>query len=819
MLQLGSRTFEVDGVTVFQDHADDHQFWYLATQVVLGRRPDGGPAFSLIKYRPAVTDSGIEGGGFLMLQTTVVLPDATRTKILGRLAAMVPDGEPRLVAAPVERGTVRCLALNLEGSGGAVAQPPPPGAFNAVERILGATKPSLAGEETAAFSLVLSQEGATILQKAFEQGATPVGVIYELEYSALTPDLKIQIHADFERIYNHFSVGLEAQIYWVRAGIDAGFEKLVQDGAITIKVTDFSGGGDNAANEKWALDFFKNDLLKSWFEPSLDLGQLKGPAQPEGLDAVLERLKKLKSPTPAPGTPGAAAPAAPGLAAPGAAAAASAPAPATLAITLTTPAPLPGSLGLSLVPGAAGTAQTLHVLGPPGAVVRVDNLPRTLDASGNTPVDVPPGTSHPVTVDWPVIAPLPAVSIRATLSRALASAAAPPAAAATPVAAGPAAAPAAQPGQPQPAQPAAGAAGGGMPALVSFRLRLIEQQERKTADVVYERRKAVTRTYAPQGFIGLMLDQQPDKQALFTEVDLDDPFFRTLGVDIATAADFGRIGLFSTDVAIEYGDPAAGDGHKRTDFQLTPQSPGPKHFETFLNEAHDLGFTVGLQHHFDSASGWKGEKLTYDLPPRPSLDRTLHVDPGDDLGFLELKIFPHRIDVGIVDAIDVELAYDDGGSFQQLDLLRIEPGAAEQLWRLRLTRPDHRSWTARFTHHLKNGTVLTSGPLTSEASVLPVDDPFVSALDIRAIPLFAPGTIQFAFLDIEYEDAANAYSRQERLEIPGTATDPVPLRIALLDADHRTFRHRVTLVTKDGHLTQTAPVDGTETILGLGAAP
>ena len=68
----------------------------------------------------------------------------------------------------------------------------------------------------------------------------------------------------------------------------------MQDGAIKIEVIDFEGRADREAKEKWALDFFKQDLLAKWFEPSLDLGQLKGAAQPEGLDAVLDRLKKLQ---------------------------------------------------------------------------------------------------------------------------------------------------------------------------------------------------------------------------------------------------------------------------------------------------------------------------------------------------------------------------------------------------------------------------------------------------------------------------------------------------------------------------------------------
>ena len=225
--------------------------------------------------------------------------------------------------------------------------------------------------ETAAFSLVLDQEGAIILEKAFEQGTTPVGVIYELEYSGLTPDLHVKITADFERIYNHFSAGLEAQIYWVRAGIDAGFEKLVQDGAIKIEVIDFEGAADREAKEKWALDFFKDDLLPSGSSRPSIWASSKGPAQPEGLDAVLDRLKKLQ--------PGclhqrhAAGPDSnrrpqpnrrPRRRRPRNRRLNAALPPATLTITSTTPSPLPAGRSLSLVPGSTSTSETLEVKGP-----------------------------------------------------------------------------------------------------------------------------------------------------------------------------------------------------------------------------------------------------------------------------------------------------------------------------------------------------------------------------------------------------------------------------------------------------------------------
>ncbi len=952
MLQLGTSMFEVDGVQVFADHADRDQFWYLAERVALGERPDGSPAFSLLKYKPAAVEAGVKGGGFLMFQTVVELPEETRNRILGRISTLSPSGTPRLAAAPIETGTVRCLALNLEGGGGTVAVAPPPGAFNAVTKILGATKPSISGDQTAAFSLVLDQEGATILQKAFESGTTPVGVIYELEYSGLTPDLHVKITADLERIYTHFSASVEAQIYWVRGGIDAGFEKLVQEGAIKIEVIDFEGATDKEAKEKWALDFFKNDLLKQWFEPSLDLGQLKGGAQqPEGLDAVLERFKKLQpgdTPKPATDTP---------KPATGTTTPAPLP-PAELKITSTSPAPLPAGRSLTLVPGSTSTTETLEVRGPAGALLTVGGQAKMLDANGRATVEVPAASNQPVTVDWPASAPVdetfnlfftfeqpeeagflpiptnkvfgsylknsptppdprfsqstaqgkapppggaaalqdwldnkliapkqvkigahasfendsstaktvfnqrlserrlaiargiigtrveiiaseaagftrakaagnvgrevdrvaeitgkvagadPAVSIRATLSRA-----ARPAPATTPTTPTPASG-----GTTTPASGGTPATtGSGTPALVSFRLKFVRQEERKKLEVVYDRKKAVKQPHNPQGFIGLLLDELPDKAKHFVEIDLDDPFFRVLGVDISTPVDFARIGLFTSDVAIDYGDAADPQNHRHQEFRLTAADPGPKRFETFLNAKREIAFRAGFQHHFDANSGWIGEKLSYDIAPRETTDRTLVVDPANDLGFLELQVFPNRIDGGIVEAIDVALAYDDGATFQRTDTFRVLPTSAPQLWRLRLTRPERREWTATFTHHLKNGGTRTTGPISSDASFLPVNDPFDGALDIRAIPLFAPGAaVRQAFVDVTYVDAVNGYRREERIEIAGTATAPVALRIALIDPALRTFRHRVTIVTADGRLIQNEPVDGENTFIGVG---
>jgi hypothetical protein len=271
MLLMGSKTLTIEGITVFPDHADERQYWYLPAPVSLAERDDI-PQFTLIQYRPALANSSVRGGGFLTMEVDLKLEPEVERKILNKLSSLVPD-RPRLSPVPFDEGTVQVVALNVQGSGGTTAAAPPPGAFLAVESILGATKPALAGNNNAVFSLTLSQEGSIILDQAFRQGAMPVGVIYDLKYTALQPALDVEITANYKRIYERLSIGVDltagAVVYgvpvYLEAGIDLAFEKLKEDGIIQIKVINFSDANDHADKEKWALDFFKELLLGEWF--------------------------------------------------------------------------------------------------------------------------------------------------------------------------------------------------------------------------------------------------------------------------------------------------------------------------------------------------------------------------------------------------------------------------------------------------------------------------------------------------------------------------------------------------------------------------
>jgi outer membrane biosynthesis protein TonB len=993
MLLLNSaQSITIDGVTVFPDHADPNQFWYLPGPVSLARRPGNQPAFTFIKYKPAAASSGARGGGFVMFTTSLRLNPRTEQRILSELRALAP-GSPKLALAQFDSGSVKCVALNLQGEGGTAAAPAPAGAFNAVERILGATIPSMQGDQEAAFSLTLSQEGATILEQAYRQGAAPIGVIYDLKFTGLRPALKVEIKADFQRIYQSFSASLSGQYYFFKAGIDAAFEKLVQDGAITINVTDFTGAADREQKEKWALDFFKNDLLAKWFEPTLTPGEPIAPPSPAP-PSPSPSAPPAATPTPAPNPASPPTPTSPPRSTPAPTpapspeppplAAAPATPPAQLLILARQPNPSPAGCDLLHSPASSGTLETLRITGgaePP--TVTVNGIPRALDANRQFTIDVPPGASHDIEVSYPAVArtdtfelffsferppaagfnPVPTntlyqaylrgsvssdpiysrnhrptspapnqaaalrqwlqtlatdaqgrrfvdldahaswegdsstekvtlnaelsvrrlqvasgvignlaqvrsstargfqeaqaagrqsapgdapggvpnpdrvvrirgeltgspASIRARLSRPAVPVTPPPTPPPTPVPTpsptpaptpsptpAPTPAPTPSPTPAPPTTPRAPATFAGDPAI-ALKLRFVRQEELKTLTLTYNRQDAVQRTYAPQGFFGLLLAAIQDPDKLFVEVDLDDPFFRQMSIEASMPIDMARIGLASAHVAIDYGDPSDPPTHRHEDFIFDPTNTASRRFQFFLNNRLETTYRYSVDFHFNPQSGWDGTRFSYHIPPQLTADRTLFINPYAHLGFLEVRIFPNEIDADVIDSTGVHIAHLRlDGTPEGERVFTVFPTSPEQFWRFRADEPQALSYRYRFLHRLKDGSTRQQGPFVSSATSLPVNDPFDDALAIDFLPLFDPSITRLVFIDVAYDDAANNYHRHERITLEPNQTTPLRLRLALLNPQLRRFRFRFTFVGVAGQMLQGAFQETTETLI------
>jgi hypothetical protein len=271
-------------------------------------------------------------------------------------------------------------------------------------------------------------------------------------------------------------------------------------------------------------------------------------------------------------------------------------------------------------------------------------------------------------------------------------------------------------------------------------------------------------------------------------------------------------------VAIDYGNPNDAINHKHADFVFEPGSQTERKFEVFLNQQFDTAYTYSVQYHFDPGTDWDGHTFTYELPANRTEDRTLQIQPFADLGFLEVRVFSSRIDWGIIDSIDVHLQYQSPTGWNREKVITLTADTPPQFWKLRLDRPNDRTYSYRCVYHLKDGSRQASEATMSQTTALPINDLFEGALDLQFIPLFDANQVRLVFIDVKYDDPANRYQRDERLELSGTATSPVPLRIALKDRTKRSFQYRFTFVGTDNHLNRGSFVTTQETLIGISDA-
>jgi hypothetical protein len=767
MLLFSSDSLVVNGITVFPDHKDANQFWYLPGPVGL-ETMDGStePQFLLIMYAPDVATSGIQGTGFLNVTLSLKLSDDNHEAILGQIRTQFPNADnPLLSPVSFDDGTVQVVALDLQGSGGTTA-PPGNASGVAVEHILGASNPELFGNNDALFALTLSEEGATILEQAFQDGMAPVGGIYNLKFTGVLPALDVKITADLKRVYESFSVDLTAQAYFVSAGIDATFEKLRQDGSIQIEVVNLTTDASGTDRENWALNLFKDQILATWFQPSL------GPATEAAADA-----QSVNIPTRAGTTTGTTTP----------------------PPTVTQP---PHTTGM----GSSGSSSSMT---NPQTTTHPTGMSSTGTSSGaasgsGTTASGAGASGSGSGASGGVTPPKPAVSTPPT-------APAPPVPAAGGSQSGVSANPLTNALKSLPGT-ASAASSAASPFSVALRLKFVSQDEQKTVTYEFNQMSAVQRTYAPQGYFGLLL-QGIDQSKHFLKVDGTDPFFNHFAITVNPPKDFAGIGLLNAHVAVDYGDPSSQNPVKHNEFAFTPTTATAQTWDVFEGLIQRTQFNYTADYKFDPESGWIGEQTAYTLPTVTTENRVLNLDPYDFLGFLQVSVSADRIDPNLVDRIEVPLQYQATSGWQTSTTIIVKPGGAPQFWKLRLADKNVRTYTYSTNCYLKDGTLISTPQTSSTASAIIVSDPFIGAISLTLQPAFSAATYSMAIVELSYQDTAHNYSFRTTIQIPAGTTNVPGVRIPLIDRSLNSYQYRFTFITTTNQQQQGSYITATDPLV------
>ena len=278
MLYLNPPYDIIRGVSVFRDHADPNQFYYLPAMPHL-TVINNEAQFSLIKF------TGEAGsGGFLDFDVNLSIEPDAEDEIRSAVRSKYHlDKAPNLTPVIVEDGSVRLMILGKKSTEPppAPGQPPPPPPAPTpadlpefVLKIEHYAKPSLFGNNQAAFSVQLDQYGVAIIEESLKGVLQPIGIVYSLEFLALRPAFNVRITADWNRVQKHFEESFSASVFFFSTEVSKVIDKLIEDQVIKIEVDTFIPEGEDSAgvisDRNKAVNEVKEMLMRTFFVPSLN---------------------------------------------------------------------------------------------------------------------------------------------------------------------------------------------------------------------------------------------------------------------------------------------------------------------------------------------------------------------------------------------------------------------------------------------------------------------------------------------------------------------------------------------------------------------
>jgi hypothetical protein len=298
MLLLDSRVREINGISVFPDHADPEQWYYMPLSPHLSTVLDGAlgvdvPQCQLVGFRG---DAG--GGGFFNFDCNL----GASQRQIDDLAREIANGEnlrnlPRIGPVPLIDGGVKLLMQGKQ-SGPGVAGGAGAGAGGAagpefVLKIDHNEKPALYGANQAAFSVRLDEGGFTMMEQCLDGEIMPVAVVYNLDFLGLRPAYAIRLRIDWDRVQEHMDESFSAGFMFMSTEIGSAVDELVDKRAIVLESDTFVPEGADTKGvidrRDAALAQVRNMITDAFFTPSLPPWT---PAQPSDFEKGMEVAAK-----------------------------------------------------------------------------------------------------------------------------------------------------------------------------------------------------------------------------------------------------------------------------------------------------------------------------------------------------------------------------------------------------------------------------------------------------------------------------------------------------------------------------------------------
>jgi hypothetical protein len=265
MLLLDARSAVLDGISVFPDHADPLQWYYLPTAPHLTVL-DETPMFQLIGFR------GSRQGGLLSFDCNIGLDDGRISALKQKIRSQFDlDDDPRLAPVPLVDGTVHLIVMGTDSSAPAPAEGEPVPERPFVVTAMHNAKPSLYAENQASFSVLLDESGYALVRGTLDAAVLPVAVVYSLDYLALRPAYRVSLSIDWDRVQKHLDETFGTKAWIFSSDISTAVDELDESKAIDLRADTFVPEDTEGVIDRRdaALAQIKAMITTAFFEPSL----------------------------------------------------------------------------------------------------------------------------------------------------------------------------------------------------------------------------------------------------------------------------------------------------------------------------------------------------------------------------------------------------------------------------------------------------------------------------------------------------------------------------------------------------------------------
>lgn len=343
-----------------------------------------------------------------------------------------------------------------------------------------------------------------------------------------------------------------------------------------------------------------------------------------------------------------------------------------------------------------------------------------------------------------------------------------------------------------------------------------DQSVHKVADFSRSLREGQVMTWNPQprGTLPNITSLKgPDGQLLkwadFSKtVDLDDPFFKQLNVNVTTNADFQSLPIHSIDVHLDYNQ---GSTRRVDDFHLASANDLGK-FVTFI-ENDQWKYKYHYQVNF------KGSDRIFKSPEVETESKNLTINVGDT-GFLVINVQAGDLNFEQVERTQITLQYEDAANDVPLieESFTFDKDHTAHKFAHLIFAPAKNPYKYRVKYFMKDGKEYSVDWQEGRASSLYINDPFSGNITVglRGLGDFQ-SDIGTVFVDLKYVDEKNNFDQKSSVAL-SKGTPFFDWTIPVIDENAGKITYSGSIQFQDGKVEPIKETEATKRTILVGKA-